>query len=76
MITVIKLIMTPHLLPSKIKVGIHRQVFNEETVTLGDGTAFTDNYLGRLEFLFEGEQVCSYTRLHSQFFVHTFLFAM
>ena len=47
--------------PSTLKVGIHRQVFNEETVTTPGGTAFTDNYLGRLEFLFEGDQVCPQT---------------
>ena len=47
--------------PSTLKVGIHRQVFNEETVTTPGGTAFTDNYLGRLEFLFEGNQVCPQT---------------
>lgn len=47
--------------PSTLKVGIHRQVFNVETVTTLGGDAFTDNYLGRLEFLFEGDQVCPHT---------------
>ena len=46
------------MFPFADKVGIHRQVFNRETVNLPNGDPVTDNYLGRLVFLFEGDQVC------------------